>query len=283
MGDALITRRGGLGGLSESDAILRVTAPTGSTFTATKNGVSLIPKMWEQSTSGLETAIFIIPASSFDSIAWTVSITLGTQSGGAFVVIDSANEYNVEANFHVPAGYQEVEYIESSGTQWIDTGVTPHTTTISRIKFINLEATGGVIYGYNPNDTNDYRLFNFNQNYYYDAPSNKRISGGTLRVGATQELEVGNYYVKNLVTSANIISSGNLYTFNGIATITLNGDSSPSKNRWYYVFIYDDTIPLAELYPCYRISDSVAGMWDNVSKTFLTNQGTGSFTVGPDV
>ena len=75
MGDALITRRGGLGGLSESDAILRVTAPTGSTFTATKNGVTLTPKIWVQGTdNSLDTAIYIIPPSSFDANAWFVSI-----------------------------------------------------------------------------------------------------------------------------------------------------------------------------------------------------------------
>ena len=214
---------------------------------------------------------------------WTITASNGGDTVSNSVIVDLQTTYSLTLPSLFPAAYQKVAYIESSGTQWIDTGITPNTTTISRIKFINLEATGSVIYGYNPNDTSDYRLFNYNNAYYFDAPSNKRITGGTLKAGTTQELELGNYYVKNLVTSTNIISSSTPYVFNGIATITLNGNNGISKNRWYYVFIYDSDIPLAELYPCYRISDSVAGMWDKVSNTFLTNQGTGSFTVGPDV
>lgn len=35
--------------------------------------------------------------------------------------------------------------------------------------------------------------------------------------------------------------------------------------------------------PCYRKSDGVIGMYDTVSKTFYTNEGTGAFTKGADV
>lgn len=35
--------------------------------------------------------------------------------------------------------------------------------------------------------------------------------------------------------------------------------------------------------PCYRRADGVIGMYDTVSKTFFTNQGTGSFTKGEDI
>lgn len=35
--------------------------------------------------------------------------------------------------------------------------------------------------------------------------------------------------------------------------------------------------------PCYRKSDNVAGMYDIINQRFETNAGTGSFAVGPDV
>lgn len=40
---------------------------------------------------------------------------------------------------------------------------------------------------------------------------------------------------------------------------------------------------LCDLVPCYRKSDGEIGMYDLVSKTFLTNAGTGTFTKGADV
>lgn len=40
---------------------------------------------------------------------------------------------------------------------------------------------------------------------------------------------------------------------------------------------------ICDLYPCYRKSDGVIGMYDKVRSLFLTNVGTGSFTKGEDV
>lgn len=40
---------------------------------------------------------------------------------------------------------------------------------------------------------------------------------------------------------------------------------------------------IINLVPCYRKSDGEIGMYDLVSKTFYTNQGTGTFTKGEDV
>ena len=35
--------------------------------------------------------------------------------------------------------------------------------------------------------------------------------------------------------------------------------------------------------PCYRKSDGVIGLYDTINKQFKINEGTGSFTKGPDV
>jgi len=63
--------------------------------------------------------------------------------------------------------------LESTGTQWIDTGIIPTINTKSQIKFCNLNATGAVIFGYNNGDDHiDYRLFNYSSNLYFDIPGN---------------------------------------------------------------------------------------------------------------
>lgn len=87
---------GGGGKLKDTDAILSVTAPTGSAITATKGAVTLMPTIWAKSDDNtLDVGIFIIHASQFDSNPWTVTATLDNNSRSATVVINSAKEYEI--------------------------------------------------------------------------------------------------------------------------------------------------------------------------------------------
>lgn len=93
---------GGSGGsLKDTDAILTVTVPTGSTVTATKGSTSLTPTMWVQAAdTTLDCALFAIPQAQFDSAnPWTVTATLGTDSATATVLIGSNKQYDVELSY----------------------------------------------------------------------------------------------------------------------------------------------------------------------------------------
>lgn len=87
----------GSGGLSNSDAILSVTVPTGSTVTMTKGAVTLTPTMWTSAaTNTQDVAMFIISSSQFDSNSWTVTATHSGDTFSHSLVINSAKEYAVE-------------------------------------------------------------------------------------------------------------------------------------------------------------------------------------------
>ena len=176
----------------------------------------------------------------------------------------------------------EIEYLQSSGTQWIDTGIIPDSNTIVQFKFVNLYITDDVIIGYFINDTNDWRLFNHVSACYFDMPNSGRIAGGNIYENTLYELELGNYYVKNLDTGINIVS-GNATSYTGISTITLNNynNVSFSRNRWYYVKIYSGSVLVRDFIPV-RIGQ-VGYMYDKVSKQLFSNAGTGEFILGPDV
>lgn len=93
---------GGGGSLKNTDAVLIVSVPTGSTVTATKGGVTITPTIWVQNVDNtLDTAIFSIKASTFDSNAWTVTATLGASSASTTVIIDSAEEYDLELAYNI--------------------------------------------------------------------------------------------------------------------------------------------------------------------------------------
>lgn len=91
---------GGGGGLSDTDAVLRVLAPAGSTVTISKNGVSKSDAGHENaSSSSYYDYYFFIHDSQLDSTPWTVTATLGTQSISDTIVIDSAIEYDMTLSY----------------------------------------------------------------------------------------------------------------------------------------------------------------------------------------
>lgn len=181
--------------------------------------------------------------------------------------------------------YQEVEYIESSWTQWIDTLVTPTSNTKSQIKFMNKAVTWYIIYGmFDNNDNADYRLFNYNSQIYRDLNSS-RASWSSLAVNNIYEFEVWNNYVKNVWASSNLVSWSAVSGYTGSSTITLNksNDWAISQNRWYYVKIREWETQVRDLVPCYRRSDWEIWMYDRVNNVFYTNSWTWTFTKWPDV
>lgn len=196
----------------------------------------------------------------------------------------------------LPSAYQQVEYIESSGTQWIDTGVTATQNTKSQIKFMSLEYTWDVIYWmYNWNDNADYRLFN-GYNWtpassnigacIFDFNSSRIESGtGVLNTNQIFELELGNYYVKDISTWTNIVSWTAISSYTSSRTITLNNynNSTYPKTRWYYVKIRDWDTLVRDFVPCYRESDWVIWLYDLVNSTFYTNSWSWTFTKWQDI
>ena len=115
-----ITFGGSGGALSASDAILVVTAPTGSTVTATKGGVTITPTIWVTAEDPtLDCAIFSIKPSLFDSVnPWTVTATLGTDTASDTVIIDDNKEYDLELSYSIELWNNGDNYSVSGGWQF---------------------------------------------------------------------------------------------------------------------------------------------------------------------
>ena len=118
------------GAIKPENAILVVTAPTGSTVTAIKGNISLTPTMWVKAANNtLDCALFSIKPNLFDSQnAWTVTGTLGTESASTTIVIDSNKEYEAEITYAL--------YLIRNGIPLVSlTVVTGATVTSSSVKF----------------------------------------------------------------------------------------------------------------------------------------------------
>lgn len=199
----------------------------------------------------------------------------------------------IEEGTDPPADYERLAYIESSGTQVIDTGVQGGSNAAYEIRFNPL----GV------------RASTFEQYFAGDAAATtpKLYANGSdslmklvLQVGASGVEIADNtdaiYTVGyNLNGDASAQLDGNTITdFTGkinsgwgSKTWYVFGSSSedrPSIMRLYYLKMWAATNALAEselvrfFVPVRRTSDNVIGLWDRVTATFYENIGTGEFT-----
>lgn len=172
-------------------------------------------------------------------------------------------------NFVLGEDIELVEYFETTdSSSSINTKIIPNENTKLRFEFINLEATGAIIIGYmDGDDTKDWRFFNYNSQAYFDtydgtSSYGRRIYGGSIVPNTRYNLELGNYYVKNLDTGTNIIS-GDVYTGTGNNNIYINGNVGATNNRWYYIKIYDGTTLVRDFVPAQV--GQVSCMYDHVS------------------
>ena len=190
----------------------------------------------------------------------------------------------------LPEEYQEVAYIESSGTQYINTGY--YANGNSKFDFkVTYKATAGVVYG----SYNNSNVWTSGNGYYHNASSGSKEyihynSNDAVNyngsVNTTQEITInkGNVSINgvNVKTYAtkSFTQSYPTYFFGGNNAGSL---AQPIQLKLFYLKISENDNLIRDLVPCYRIADSVIGMYDLVNDVFYTNAGTDSFAKGHDV
>jgi hypothetical protein len=92
------------------------------------------------------------------------------------------------------------------------------------------------------------------------------------------ELEVWNYYIKDLISQQTYTWTASTFTW--YSTIKLSRNQSTNRNnsdRFYYVKIREWDTMVRDFIPCYRKSDWVIWLYDRISKTFFTNAWSWTF------
>ena len=183
----------------------------------------------------------------------------------------------------LPLEYQAVEYLESTGTQYINTGVQLDDTMTIRIKYDYLRA--GFVFG--SRASNIYRYSGItnesrgNYNIRYGNAliyTQETIPSGTVDVVISPNSVVLNGETVSTTAYGNSFYAGNCFLF------TTNNSGRPQTGEYAVNRIRRFTIDnVIDLIPCRRKSDNVLGMYDLVNNTFLTNAGTGDFIAGADV
>ena len=181
----------------------------------------------------------------------------------------------------LPSGYTEREYIQSSGTQYINTGLTANGNTCVEIDF-SFNNAGAPFGCWDSGSTNKFiPLFGVGGKVY-------------VSYGTQQKQVAGSWYDRTFVKF-----DKNVFSVNGGAIATFNYESFQSTNTMYlfawnnagsvanhatmYLYsckIYDNGTLVRDFVPCTNASGT-AGLYDLVNSQFYGNAGSGTLTAGP--
>ena len=188
---------------------------------------------------------------------------------------------------YLPIEYQEVEYLESHGTEYIDTGA--YLTANFKIKYkVNVTSLNqiGIIWGsYVSGNRYDTQVRNTAPNVWEVQRGSSSTYVDDFDINTDFEItETQSKFIANGVESS---VSGSFSQNNEKVGLFSNLAGSlypyPSICKIYYFKLYDNNTLVRNFIPCYRKSDNVAGLYDLVNNKFYTNSGTGTFSVGKAV
>lgn len=190
----------------------------------------------------------------------------------------------------LPAEYTELAYIESTGTQYVDTGVNPDQDTRIVIKLAWETARTQIYYGAYQSSA---LVWSFEQTSsgdfkdYYQNTSNY-VSGTIETANAEHEIDSGpaGLYVDGELKLSRGSGSN---TFAVDSTLYLFGEhyqnTRPSNNslcadfKMYSAKIYSGAELVRDFIPAQNAAGAV-GLYDLAGAKFYANAGTGSFTAG---
>lgn len=191
----------------------------------------------------------------------------------------------------LPTGYTELEYIQSSGTQYINTGWDPTTQTKTVLDLKITETANAVVFGSKVEYGDRQKQYfvyampaasRFEANYFYRTEANLlNLTDYKQRGILTFDQEAlsfnGSTAALNYTHSAESVSAP-IYLFG----YNLDGSAnSLIKMILYSCQIYEAGTLVRNFVPCSDPSGTI-GLYDLVTNAFFANAGTGTFTAGPE-
>ena len=173
----------------------------------------------------------------------------------------------------LPWGYTLLDYIESTGTQYINTGVLENTVDYMEMEFTNVSESGFMF----TNGTSQIGM----QDRRYGTETN-----GT-KYNIKQETINGVWLFTNL-TNGTTRTNGVARNVNLLLFVLSDVSGNPMaayycNTRVHRFSVSNNGTLVRNMVPVRRNSDNVIGMYDLVSGQFFTNAGTGDFVAGATV
>lgn len=203
-------------------------------------------------------------------------------------IICNNGQIKVRNKSGLPLGYQAIEYVESSGTQYIDTGISGECKVIIDCQGNDTASASEIVVGSYTSAPSFFGAYGATNKWGMSGSSYGLLTDVDYTTRATFEIYFrDDAYIKVNGTTYTCAGTVPIYTS---ATYALFRAKGKASSVYYYAsakiysckFEQNNTL-VRNLIPARRNSDNVIGMYDTVTDTFLTNEGTGSFVAGPNI
>ena len=187
----------------------------------------------------------------------------------------------------LPAGYTKLQYIQSTGTQYVDTGFKPKNTTKVTADFqvTTQPASHLVIFGSRTSySSSDQFVLGFTG---HKSPAVWRSDFGSKQTDFPSTVGWSSRYTAVFDNSAcalnadSVAVSASAFTSTHNLFLLADNDNETAAGmisaKLYSCQIYDNGTLVRDYVPCIDPSGAV-GLYDTVSKAFFGNAGTGTFT-----
>jgi len=191
----------------------------------------------------------------------------------------------------LPSEYQKVEYIASTGTQYIDMQYSYKVNDEINIEFMKTNDTGAIQGVFGNGNVTSYKGVSL---YISSNGTISSTVGGTLgidyksystpisnNIKYSVKIQQNKVYLDNelIITLGNVLKDGTQSDF----SLFRRWGTNVMHGRIYSFSVNRASELIFNLIPCYRIADNVIGLYDLVEEKFYTNSGTGTFEKGSDI
>ena len=194
----------------------------------------------------------------------------------------------IKPGARLPTGYTELQYIQSSGTQYLNTGFKPNQNTRVVMDAQYAKTSTGTEFYFGVRDNNNVSEFNMrirdNSAAFFSEYGND-TTGVALTEDFTKRLTIDFNKTSVKVGSASGTHPARTFQCNyELCLFALNsGGSMTAYSTALQVFscqIYDNDILVRDFIPC-RSDTGVVGMYDSVNKVFYADASGNGFISGP--
>lgn len=202
-------------------------------------------------------------------------VTAGTGTGTMLYRMDD-----------VPSAYSRVEYLETTGTQYIDTGYVPAGSGVQiggELTILGYVTTGsylGIWTAYTSENANTFRIIRNNRTnnallIFHNTKANGGGSPASFTMGQKYHFDFNDTDMKfGASTYSRSASQGTANT----ASIKIG--AANVRCRFYSFYVFKDGVKVLDLVPV--VYQGVGYMYDKVSDSLMGDSNGNNFTLGPE-